>query len=374
MAAGSRARIHSDVTAALPEIPLARRREIAEGPATPEAHARLLDELGLFDRVEQAPPPARVAEPRELRVLVWNQERGRFLGPSAALISRAGADVTLLSELDVGMARSGQHHTARELSRALGHGYVYGVEFLELGLGGPEERERCAGQENAAGLHGGAITSALPIARPAIARLEAGGAWFDGARGERRVGTRIAVLGTVRAGGVDVTLASVHLESHTDPAHRAEQMQALLEAVEVHAPGAPAVLAGDFNTLSMPTAWLVDRARLAAALADDPERLLHPERHEPLFERAREAGFEWKAANVPGEGTSRKIEPDGRSRRIPVHIDWVFTRRLRVSQPEIFEAIDPATGQALSDHEPLAVTVRPFARPAGPATRPGSSG
>ncbi|NNL67445.1 MAG: hypothetical protein HKP30_14445, partial [Myxococcales bacterium] len=74
---------------------------------------------------------------------------------------------------------------------------------------------------------------------------------------------------------------------------------------------------------------------------------------------------------VLGEGTSRRIEPGGGSRRIPVHIDWVFTRRVRVSRPEILEAIDPATGQALSDHEPLAVTVRPFARK---PTAPGSSG
>ncbi|HKJ23616.1 MAG TPA: endonuclease/exonuclease/phosphatase family protein, partial [Myxococcota bacterium] len=311
------ARIHSDVVTALPEVPPARRRAIAEAAPAADDHARLEAELGVFACVELAPPPARRAQPRELRVAAWNLERGRRLGAAAGLLARLAPDVVLLSEMDVGMARSGQHHTTRELAATLGHGYAYAVEFVELGLGGAEERERHAGEENRHGLHGGAITSAHALSRPAVVRLDAGGQWLDGSRGEARVGGRIAVLTTVRAGGSDVVLASVHLESHSDPAHRTEQMGALLEAIDAYAPGAPALVGGDLNTMSMPTADLGDPGRLKEALEADPERLLHPVRHEPLFERVREAGFEWRICNVEGEGTHRRAV-GAASQRTPV--------------------------------------------------------
>lgn len=366
------ARIHHDVVKALPEVPPAKRREIAEARPAASEHERLEAELGVFGCVEHASSPERRSQPRELRVVSWNLERGRFLAPAAGLLSRLAPDVVLLSEMDVGMARSGQHHTTRELAATLGHGYAYAVEFVELGLGGPEERERFAGEENQHGLHGGAITSAHALARPAVVRLDAGGHWLDGSRGEARVGGRIAVLATVRAGTSDVVLASVHLESHSDPEHRAEQMGALLEAIEAYAPGAPALVGGDLNTVSMPTAHLGEPERLKEALEADPERLLRPARHEPLFERARAAGFEWRICNVEGEGTHRR-GPGGATRRTPVRLDWFLSRGLGCSGAEVVDAVDVATGEALSDHEALVVTVRPPARPL-PRRRPTDSG
>jgi endonuclease/exonuclease/phosphatase family metal-dependent hydrolase len=354
-------RLYEEAVAGLPLVTVERRRELAAANLDAAAGARLEAELGALEAVEVAPPPARPAQPRELRVAAWNLERGRFLAPAAAVLARARADVVLLSEMDAGMARTDQNHTTRVLAAGLGHGYAYAVEFLELGLGSPEERARCAGRENALGLHGGAITSRLPLARPAVVRLDRGGHWLDGSRGEARIGGRIAVLATVRAGGTDIVLASVHLESHGDPAERAEQMRALLEALAAYAPGAPAVIGGDLNTLSLPTADFTDPARLREALAEDPERLLRPERHEPLFALAREAGFAWKAANPLDQGTCRRREREG-SRRIPVRLDWLFVRGLSVSAPELLDAVDLATGQALSDHEALASTVRPPAR------------
>jgi endonuclease/exonuclease/phosphatase family metal-dependent hydrolase len=295
-------------------------------------------------------------------VAAWNVERGRFLAAQAGVLARFGPDVALLTELDAGMARSGQHHVARELATTLEHGYVYAVEFVELGLGSEGERERLVGEENAHGLHGAAITSSLPLARPAVVRLDEGGGWLDGARGEARVGGRIAVLATVRAGGADVVLASVHLESHSDPEHRGEQLGALLDAIESYAPGAPALVGGDLNTMSLPTAHVFDPERLGPALEEDPERLLRPERHEPLFDRAREAGYEWRICNVEGEGTHRRVEAEG-SRRVPVKIDWFLARGLGCSGAVVIDAIDPATGEALSDHEALGVVARPPGRP-----------
>src|SRR4051812_32462654 len=85
-------------------------------------------------RPQTASPPLA-----EARVVFWNAERLKYLAPSASLLERAGADILLLCEVDVGMARSGNRHTIGELSSRLGTGYAF-VEFVELGLGNARER------------------------------------------------------------------------------------------------------------------------------------------------------------------------------------------------------------------------------------------
>ena len=165
----------------------------------------------------QPPPAGRAPLEGPARIAFWNAERGKFLDASAALLGRQGAAACLLCELDLGMARSGQAHTARELAERLGAGYVFGVEFLELGLGDAWERQRHAGEVNEAGLHGAAILSPYPLERPALVRLSADGAWFDG-ESRRAPGRRPdRAAGDAPVDGRPVTLADVHFESHSDP-------------------------------------------------------------------------------------------------------------------------------------------------------------
>jgi endonuclease/exonuclease/phosphatase family metal-dependent hydrolase len=267
------------------------------------------------------------------------------------MLGATGADVLLLSELDAGMARTGQRHTARELAGRLGMGFAYAVEFVELGLGTAAERERFAGSRNERGLHGGAVVSALPLERPAVARLDGGADWFDGRRGERRIGGRIAVFATIRLAGAPVALASVHLESHGDPRQRDAQTVALLAALDAYAPGAAALLGGDFNTHSLGSAELEDRKALALALRADPQRFAKPEPHEPLFAQLASAGF--ARAELGGAthfaGTERCAGG--------LRLDWLFARGLTLLDPAIVPAVDAATGAPLSDHEAIAVTI-----------------
>jgi endonuclease/exonuclease/phosphatase family metal-dependent hydrolase len=345
-----------ETTGASPALSGAQRAAMLALPPEPAVHERLQAELAVLHRVEVEAPPGAPPPLAEARVVAWNAERGGAPGAAAALLRSAAADAVLLSELDVGMARSGQIHAARELCGRLGMGFAFGVEFVELGLGNAEESRRCAGQENGVGCHGGAIASTRPLERPALVRLDAGGDWFDGRRGERRVGGRIAVLATLRVGGVPVSLASVHLESHAGPELRDAQTRALLEALERYAPGAPALVGGDFNTHSLGLAELVDPEALARALRADPTRLAAPVRHEPLFGRLEAAGFGWGVCNAAAVATERRRLPTG-SERGTLHLDWLFARGLAVSRPEVLAAVDPATGQALSDHEALAVTL-----------------
>jgi len=354
----------------LPVVSSARRAAIAGGPATPQAHAALLAELPFVDAVEVQPPRAEAVLGGSARVLAWNAERCRQVEPSARLLAASGADLLLLSELDHGMARSGQQHAARELAWLLGFGYAFAVEFLELGLGGPGERaalrsddpgfaddpEGFADAENQVGYHGNAILSRAPLLRPAVVRLERDGAWFDAARGERRVGGRIAVLAQVELAGTPVTAASVHLESHGDPAQRAAQMGALLDAIEEYDARAPVVIGGDLNTFSLGLAQVADREAVAAALRADPERWRRPERHEPLFALAEARGYAWRAANRLGEPTHRHATESG-SVRGQLKLDWLLVRGLDAADPAVLEAAHPATGAPLSDHEPVAATV-----------------
>ena len=150
------------------------------------------------------------------------------------------------------MARSGQIHTTRQLAGCMGQGYVFAVEYLELGLGDARERAWHAGSENLHGLHGAAIVSPRELASRPLSRLDDSGDWFDGSRGERRGRRAWRSPPRCRWGIPTWPSSSVHLESHSDPSHRAEQMSVLLDAVEQYAPGGPAIIGGDFNTNSVP--------------------------------------------------------------------------------------------------------------------------
>ena len=53
-------------------------------------------------------------------MVAWNLERGVHLDAAIDILRERAVDVVLASELDVGMARSGNRHTAAELAGALG--------------------------------------------------------------------------------------------------------------------------------------------------------------------------------------------------------------------------------------------------------------
>ncbi len=343
-------------TCRLTTLPREERDRILALPRSRETHDALLTSMPFVDCVEVTAPPDPLPPtptPRA-RVVAWNAERGRHLDGAAALLHATQADAFLLSELDLGMARSGQRHTVRELARTLDCGYAFAVEFLELGLGDDAEKERCAGQQNAVGYHGGALLSPQPIERPAVVRLEARGDWWGPERGQRRVGGRIAVLGTLRVGATDVTLAAVHLDSHGDPEQRAEELDGLLAALDVYAPGRPALVGGDLNTHTFSAAERQDPDALKAALRERPERLGDPTPHEPLFAAAEARGFAWQGCNVEGASTQRTEWGRG-----ALKLDWFLARGLRALEPEVIAAVDPEGGSVLSDHEALAVTVEP---------------
>ncbi|MEZ5667584.1 MAG: endonuclease [Alphaproteobacteria bacterium] len=260
-----------------------------------------------------------------------------------------------MTEMDDGMARSGQRRTLHDLADGLGAGYAFAVEFVELGLGDKREQTWHAGESNRNGLHGNGVLSRVPLSRPAVLRLEATGRWYVADAYQKRVGGRIAALGEIRLAGGPVAVAAVHFESHTDRADRARQMAALVAGLRRYAPDLPWLIGGDFNTSSFDVGFrAVGPDGIARALADDPQRLTDPSRHEPMFDVAAQAGLDWTACNLAHATTMRTL-PDGAPEEPFAKIDWFFSRGLACSAPEVLAAVDDA-GNAISDHELIAVT------------------
>jgi endonuclease/exonuclease/phosphatase family metal-dependent hydrolase len=194
------------------------------------------------------------------------------------------------------------------------------------------------------GFHGNGILTDLPLADVHVIPLEEGGRWFAGREGaQHRIGGRIAVAARVEREPGPLWLVSVHLESKTDPADRAAQIDALLRGLDRLAPDAACVVGGDFNTKALPHA--------------DGERdlaLRNPERWEPLFASLRGAGFAWESANValPTQRTGPAGDPAPPFRKL----DWLVTRGVACENPRVVPALGPG-GEPLSDHEIIAVDV-----------------
>ncbi len=296
-----------------------------------------------------APAPAQLAG--WVRVAAWNVQRGRRPAALAAALRASGAHLCLLSEVDVGMARTHNVDTARTISGELRAGHAFGIEFVEFGLGEEAEQRDAAGATNELGLHGNAIVTAAPLREPAVIRLpDVGAGWFAARSPQPRVGARMALVTTVTVDGVPVHVASTHLENRTDAEHRAEQLEVLLEAVDERAGGGPAIVGGDFNTLGARYTELFDRALVRDLRAAEPWRFTWPVAHEPLFEVARARGFAWTDANVAAPTTAH--DGGGLPDHVPLRLDWLLVRGLMARRPAVVAA------GGLSDHDMVTVGVR----------------
>ncbi len=328
---------------ALPRPPAAVLEEAERAALTHDAHDALALDLPAFNALEWLARPAMPAAGQPLRVAAWNAERLKHADPSAALVAGSRADILLLTETDLGMARSGNRHTTADLAAALGMSYAFGVEFLELGLGDDRERAWHRGETNRVGFHGNALLSRLPLVDVALIRLDDGAVWWlDAPKGQRRLGWRMAIAARIETAAGPLLAVVVHLESKSDPADRARQVARLLRTIDLLAEGLPVVIGGDFNTKALP--------------AESADWWADPAAHEPLFGLMAAAGFDWQGANT-ADVTMRTL-PDGKPQP-PFHrLDWLFVRGLRASAPATVAAVDD-TGDAISDHDLIAADLTP---------------
>jgi endonuclease/exonuclease/phosphatase family metal-dependent hydrolase len=228
-----------------------------------------------------------------LRVATWNVERGQTLpqfmrwinGPkwvqdphgqeAAQWLNQA--DVWLLSEVDLGMGRTGYNAVAQQFGQLRHQHAIFAPEFIELAPFFRESRSDETGHSidktRYKGLHGAAIISRFPIIDSRIIRLPICYDWFNGERSklseleklrrtasgalfkedvytEVRYGSRMALVATLAVPQVPetgkLTVVALHLENRCTPACRQTQMNAVL--AQLKSIRNPIVMGGDWNT------------------------------------------------------------------------------------------------------------------------------
>jgi endonuclease/exonuclease/phosphatase family metal-dependent hydrolase len=186
---------------------------------------------------------------------------------------------------DWGVKRTEYREVVRELAKALGMNWAYGVEFLEidpkqLGIDtfddGESEEERQqllevfkADKNKLRAMHGSAVLSRYPIRSARLVPFTVGYDWFKETKisslekGKRKAGVLIGedLLREVRRGqrttlyvdldvpdapGKILTIACTHLENRAKPKVRRQQLEELLK--EIHDIKHRVVVAGDMNT------------------------------------------------------------------------------------------------------------------------------
>ncbi len=319
------------------------------------------------------------------RLVAWNLERGiEYEGQLKEFQAHpylTSADVFLLTETDVGMARSGNRNIARGLARKLGLHYVFTPCYLNLTKGAGVEND--AGGRNEIGLHGNAILSRHPIrnARPVF--LQNG---RDKMRGrEKRLGRQTAAAAEIAFPNSDLTVCSVHLDAQSRRRHRRNQMRDVLDGLGGEG---PAVVGGDWNTTTFNSS-----SALRAILGFWRRVFLGPDHviknhflrpyarfERELFELLETRGFDWKRANALDERTTSYDVDDVKTHKnlrewvpawcfdfirwslrrhggkCPLKIDWFATRGVEAADPVVLHEFREGR-KPLSDHDAIGIDI-----------------
>lgn len=245
-----------------------------------------------------------------VRAAAWNLERGTHLEP---IIERLGTDprlaerdVYLLTELDHGMARSGNRFVAREIARSLGLNYAFAPIYIALQKGSGVESE--VEGENTHSIHGLAMFSRHPMKNVHAVPLPNGKDKMKGK--EKRLGYLRALVADIEHPSGTFRAVTLHLDAHCSRAHRRTQMRIVLDHLET-LPEIPTVIGGDWNT-STYNSQNSTRAIMGywRRVLMGPKRVVrdhypHPDRYfeRPMFRDLETRGFEYRPFNEIGAGT-----------------------------------------------------------------------
>jgi endonuclease/exonuclease/phosphatase family metal-dependent hydrolase len=345
--------------------------------------------IGRPARADDGAPRAQLTDEHGtvVRAVQWNIFKGITFDAIADALDRhaalRGAEILLLNEVDVGMARSGNRHVAADLAERLGLHWAFVPSYLELTKG--PGADALAPGENEVGLHGVAIlTRARPLALAAILLPDI----FDYfPHTEKRLGQR---RGLVMSLPGDWVVGAVHLEVRNTPAARARQLAAFLDGVEVFCAAEQQagrtvrrlLLAGDLNTHTFARGTFGRGLRGFLRLALTPRARLWSQLRrpweggrEPLFGDLARRGLAWLPFNDDAHsawapiGTieeahtmPRLLDPFlahvlGPDRRgLPLRLDWFLGRDVEIAGAEgpprtLVDLLD--ADPAPSDHAPL---------------------
>jgi endonuclease/exonuclease/phosphatase family metal-dependent hydrolase len=324
-----------------------------------------------------------------VKALAWNIERGiRFDGILNALSEDtrlSDCDLLLLTELDHGMARSGNHLVAPELAAALRLNYAFAPVYIALQKGSGVEAD--VEGENTTSLHGLAMFSRYPMRNIHTVPLPNGKDKMWGK--EKRIGHLRALIADIDHPAGVFRAVTVHLDAHCSRAHRRQQMKIILDHLDT-LPPLPTMIGGDWNT----TTFNSQNARRAILgywrrVFMGPKHvaknhLPHPERYfeRRLFNELESRGYRYRPFNEVGTGTLHyhieSIEKNTNLRdwvpewcfpfifwaanRVGGHVssrlDWFAGRGIETlpdSVPRTIAGLMDKHGFPLSDHDPIAV-------------------
>jgi endonuclease/exonuclease/phosphatase family metal-dependent hydrolase len=342
--------------------------------------------------VEPGNPQSAIHNPQFVRALAWNIERGNiFEGIVDALTNHDqlnGKDVLLLTELDYGMARSGNRFVAQEIARRLNLHYAFAPVYIALQKGSGVESE--AEGENTKSIHGLAMFSKWPMKNVHAIPLPNGKDKMWGK--EKRIGYLRALIADIEHPAGTFRAITVHLDAHCSRAHRHLQMKIILDHIDT-LPKLPTLIGGDWNT----TTFNAQSAR--RAILGYWRRVMmgvknvvrnhypHPDRYfeKGLFGELESRGYEYKSLNETGAGTIHydvsSIEKNTNLRdwvpewcfpfifwaanrvggRVSGRLDWFAGRGLEIApgtEPRTVGNLVDLEGTPLSDHDAITLEFR----------------
>jgi endonuclease/exonuclease/phosphatase family metal-dependent hydrolase len=330
--------------------------------------------------------------------LAWNIERGnRFSGIVHALKNHPqlkDRDILFLTELDYGMARSGNRFVAKELGNSLQMNFAFAPIYIALQKGSGVE-EFVEG-ENTSAIHGLALFSRYPMRNVHTVPLPNGKDKMWGK--EKRLGRLRALIADIEHPAGTFRAVTVHLDALCSRAHRHRQVKIILDHLDT-LPPLPVVLGGDWNTTTF------NSQNATRAILGYWRRVLmgvrnvvrnhypHPDRYfeKRLFGELESRGYEYKALNESGAGTIHydvaSVEKNTNLRdwvpewcfpfifwaanrvggHVSARLDWFAGKGIAVAsdtQPQTVGNLRDAEGVPLSDHDAITLdftlsTVRP---------------
>jgi endonuclease/exonuclease/phosphatase family metal-dependent hydrolase len=324
-----------------------------------------------------------------IHALAWNIERGNiFEGIVEALRNHEDLrdkDVLMLTELDHGMARSGNRFVARELAKALGLNYAFAPVYIALQKGSGVESQ--VEGENTRSIHGLATFSKWPIRNAHAIPLPNGKDKMWGK--EKRLGWLRALFADIEHPAGTFRSVTVHLDAHCSRAHRREQMKMILDHLET-LPPMPTIIGGDWNTTTF-NSQNATRAIMGywRRVFMGPKNvaknhLPHPERYfeRNLFGDLEQRGYDYRSLNEIGVGTLHyhveSIEKNTNLRDwvpewcfpfifwaagrvggiVSGRLDWFAGKGISVAErsaPKTIGELKDEDGTPLSDHDAISV-------------------
>lgn len=332
------------------------------------------------------------ASAEHVSAVAWNIERGCiFEGILDALKNHddlKDKDLLLLTELDYGMARSGNRFVAQEIARELKLNYAFAPVYIALQKGSGVEAMMEG--ENTNSIHGLAMFSRYPMRNVHAVDLPNGKDKMWGK--EKRLGYLRALVADIEHPAGTFRAVTMHLDAHCSKKHRKKQVELIIDHLET-LPAMPTIIGGDWNTSTFNSqtgthAILGYWRKVCVTGIRNTARnhFPHPDRYfeRPMFEMVEKRGFEYKSFNEYGVGTLHydmdSIEKNTNlsdwvpawcfpfifwaakqvGGKVSVRLDWFTGKHLEiVGQPKTIGNLKNEENTPLSDHDAIALDFVP---------------